>query len=235
VIPWPGRFDRAGRLLDTGLSSEGEPAILGLDTAFVPTDTLALPRADDRDQIFFRRGGLVVMSMTQPFAPQPSWAAHPDGGIVLGEGGTYRIHRIGFDADTSLTIEVERAAVPVTGEERDSALAVFRDRSAFEDGATPDRQPDIADVKPAHGALFVDDQGGIWVGRTAARGDPPAWDVIAPDGRLLGTVTIPAAGGYVPPVVRRDRLALATAVDDIPTIIVYDIVRPSDRGESGSR
>jgi hypothetical protein len=226
MIPWTGRFDRADRLLDIGLAADGEPAILGLDTAFVPVDTLALPRPDDSHQIFFRRGSTVVMAMMEPFAPQPSWSAHPDGGIVVGEGRAYRLHRIGFDGDTTLTIEVARAPVAVTSEERDSALATFRERRTYAADAEPDREPSVADVKPAHGGLFVDDAGHIWVDRTRGPADPPAWDVIDAAGRLLGTVTSPVQGGYVQPSVRGDRLAIATEIDEVPAVIVYDVVRP---------
>ena len=40
VTPWPGGFDERGRLLDVGLDRDGEVAILRLDTAFVPSDTI---------------------------------------------------------------------------------------------------------------------------------------------------------------------------------------------------
>jgi hypothetical protein len=226
MIPWPGAIGRNGQMIDVGLDASGKPAILGLDTAFVPVDTLAMPRADDRHQIFFRRGNQVVMSMIEPFAPQPSWSPHPDGGIIVGEGATYRIHRVHLDGDTAMTIEVERAPVPVTSEERDSALATFQEARQYADDAVPDRQPSVADVKPAHSRVFVDDEGRIWVGRTAARGEDPAWDVFDRDGRLLGAVTIPVPGGYVTPAVRGGTFAVATSIDDVPAIVVYDIVRP---------
>jgi hypothetical protein len=226
MIPWPGAIGRNGQMIDVGLDTSGEPAILGLDTAFVPVDTLAMPRADDRHRIFFRRGNQVVMSMMEPFAPQPSWSPHPDGGIIVGEGSTYRIHRVHLDGDTAMTIEVERPPVPVTSEERDSALATFQEARQYADDAVPERQPSVAGVKPAHGRVFVDDEGRIWVGRTAARGEDPAWDVFDGDGRLLGAVTIPVPGGYVTPAVRGGTFAVATSIDDVPAIVVYDLVRP---------
>jgi hypothetical protein len=226
VIPWPGRFDAVDRLLDTGLGADGEPAILGLDSAFVPQDTLPILRADEAHQIVFQKGDVRVMMAMVPFAPQPSWAAHPDGGIVVGEGGAYRLHRIDFRGDTSVTIEVARAPVAVTRQERDSALAAFQEVGRMS-GGEPDRRPRIPETKPAHGAIFVDDRGQLWVRRTDARGAAPAWDVLAADGRLLGQVAIPLSPGYVAPALRGDRLAIATMVDGVPTVVVYDVIRPA--------
>lgn len=229
VIPWPGLFDHQGRLIDVGLSRVGDrggdPALLRLDSAFVPTDTLLMPRPDERNQIAFRRGELMVMSTPDPFTPQPTWSPRPAGGIVVGEGAVYRLHRIGFDLDTTLTIEVLREPVPVTPAERDSALAKFREL-AQEVGAKPERDPRIPRTKPAHGTLFVDDEDRIWVRRTAEAGEGPAWDVIDADGRFLGRVSTPVPPTFVQPAVRNDRLALVTEPNGVPTVVVYDLVRP---------
>ncbi|HEY8537179.1 MAG TPA: 6-bladed beta-propeller, partial [Vicinamibacterales bacterium] len=43
MVPWPGRVDRSNAALDVGLGPDGEPVILGLDSAFAPRDTLPLP------------------------------------------------------------------------------------------------------------------------------------------------------------------------------------------------
>jgi hypothetical protein len=51
MIPWPGRFARSDELLDVGLGKDGQPVILGLDTAFVPRDTLGMPQADAAHQV----------------------------------------------------------------------------------------------------------------------------------------------------------------------------------------
>lgn len=223
IIPWRGQFDHANRLIDTGLGSDGQPVLLGLDTAFVPRDTLALPQADDRHRIYFRRANLLVMSALDPFAPGPVWVPDPAGGIVIGEGGTYRFHRINFRGDTTATIEVLRAPAPVTQAERDSALAAFQQLAddLGGPGATPDRSPRVPPNKPAHGAVFVDDHNYLWV----RHGSGTEWDVIANDGRLLGQVTIPLLADDVMPTVRGNRLAIATEVHGVPVVVVYDLHR----------
>jgi hypothetical protein len=226
MIPWPGRFDRSGRLLDVGLGSGGRPVILGLDSAFQPSDTLEMPQVDERYRVDYLRGTLRVASAVDPYAPQPSWAAHPAGGIAVGEGEAYRLHRIDFDGDTALTIEVSRAPVRVTAAEADSALAVFKEMiGAQTAGAVPQREPRVARSKPAHGAVFVDDRERIWVARMPGAGEGAAWDVIAADGRLLGFVHIDVVPSYGSLSIRGDRVAIGASVEGVPTVVVYDLVR----------
>ncbi len=223
AFPWPGRFDELGRLVDIGLDRNGDPAILRTDTSFVPVDTMRLPQASEEDRIMFRRDGTMVMSAMEPFAPRPGWAPRPTGGIVMGEGGEYRLHRLGFDGDTTMTVELLRDPVRVSEAERDSAMAAWAEMAEAAGRATPDRQPRVRETKPAHGALFVDDRDRIWV-RSDREGGEPAWDVMGEDGRFFGQVLVPVAPSYVTPSVRGDRLALVTQVDGVPTVVVYRIV-----------
>jgi len=224
AFPWPGLVDEDGRLFDVGLDRTGEPSILRMDTAFVPRDTMALPRAGDEHFIAFRRGEVMVMATLDPFAPRPAWTPRPRGGIVVGEGAEYRVHRIDFSGDTSMTMELLREPVRVTAAERDSALSVFEGMIEMADGARPDRRPRVPDVKPAHGTLFVDDADRIWVRRTPTPGATTAWDVIGEDGRFLGQVDMPDPPGFVRPSVRGDRVAIVTQPDGVPTVVVYDLV-----------
>lgn len=229
-FPWPGAFEGGSRLLDIGLDAGGEPAILRLDTLFLPTDTLALPRPADGDRIVWRRDGLTVASFVEPFAPQPAWAPRPAGGIVLGEGGAYRLHRIGFDGDTTMTIEVARERVAVSAAERDSALAVLGELSAMLGGATADRTPTPRAFKPAHGPLFVDDEDRTWVWADLPDGSGPVWDVFDAQGRLQGHVRVPVPPSFLRPHVRGGRLAVATQVRGFPEVVVYALVPVEGEG-----
>lgn len=210
MYPWPGGFEGGARLVDVGLNREGQPTILRLDTAFAPQDTLPLPEPSPEDRIWFKRGTTQVASLMEPFAPQPSWAPRPMGGIVVGEGGAYRIHRIGFDRDTSMTIELTREPARVTGAEGDSALALFQEMASTIEGSKADRRPRARDVKPAHGQLFVDDLDRLWVRGVFEAGGSPWWDVFAADGRYWATVAIPDPPGFIRPVLRDGRMAVIT-------------------------
>jgi hypothetical protein len=225
TYPWPGAFEDGTRLLDVGLNCEGQPSILRLDTGFVPKDTMPLPEPSPEDRIWFWQGSARVAALTEPFAPQPAWAPRPLGGIVLGEGAEYRVHRIGFGRDTSMTIELERERVRVTDAERDSALAFFVEMAGSLEGATADRRPRVRAAKPAHGPLFVDDVDRIWVHNVPGVGGRPAWDVFEADGRFWAQVRIPDPPDFLRPVIRGGRMAVATQVAGVPSVIVYDLVR----------
>lgn len=222
MIPWPGLFDHEGRLVDTGLTANGQPAFLVLDSAFAPRDTLPLPRSDPSYQIRWVREGRLIMVSPDPFSPQPSAAARPAGGIVYGEGEIYRLHHVTSGKDTVLTVRVLRDRAQVTSEEADSALESFRAFSQ-EAGATPEREPNVPALKPAHGAFFLDRENRTWVRRTVRVDEAPAWDIIDASGRLIAYAPIPEPLAYATPSVRDGRVALVTEVGGIPTVIVYDI------------
>ena len=210
-----------GHLVDLGLGRDGTPSILRTDTLFVPTDTL-----DESDLIAFRRDGEMVMSAVEPFVPLAAWAPHPQGGIVVGEGGEYRLHRIGFEKDTTLTIVLDREPEVVTQAERDSALQVFAEMSERAGGATPDRQPRVRETKPVHGALFVDRYARTSVSGSSGAEGLSAWNLFSPAGRYLGQVAVLVRPSPVTPSVRDDRLAIATEVDGVPTVVVYRLIGP---------
>lgn len=221
-FPWRGGFENGSVLVDVGLNAAGAPALLRLDDQLAPLDTLALPQPDDDDSVQFRRDGLLIASMPDPFAPRPSWTVRPRGGVVLGLPDVYRLHRVSFDADTTLTIELDREPVPVSAALRDSVLAGFDD-IATNLNASPNRAPRAHASHPAYGMIVVDDEDRTWV-RGAVEGDPgTVWDVFAADGRYLARVAIPLDPGFFHPVVRNGRMAVATQVDGVPTVVVYTV------------
>lgn len=224
-FPWPGAFEHGARLLDVGLDARGQPAILRLDTTFVPKDTLPLPAPDPDDRIVFRRGSMVIASLMEPFAPQPTWAPRPNGGIILAEGAVYRFHRIGFDGDTAMTVSLDRDPVAVTAAERDTAMAVFEEMTASLEGAVPDRRPHARPTKPAHGPVFVDDQDRTWVLAMGAAGTAPRWDVFDAEGRFFAQIAVPDQPGFIRPAVRGGRMAVVSKAAGFPSVIVYELIR----------
>lgn len=224
-FPWGGAFEQGSRLVDIGLDRNGAQALLRLDSAFVPHDTLVLPVVPPENLVAFRRGSLMIASLPDPFAPRPAWAVRPRGGVIVGDGATYRLHRVTFEGDTTMTIQLDRAAVPVSAAERDSALALFREMAESLDGVTASRKVNARATQPAHGRIFVDDQDRSWVWSMRRAGADPVWDVFDEDGRYMGSVPVPLPPSLA--VVRGGRLAVATQVDGYPVVVVYDLVRSS--------
>ena len=222
-VPWPGAFDDDGHLVDIGLDRRREVALLRLDSAFAPVDTLGLPKPNDDDRITFRRGSQMVAALSEPFAPTPTWTPRPRGGIVVGDGAEYRLHRVTFDGDTSMTMALDRAHVRVTATEADSALAFFRQMQESLGGATPDRRPSVREVKPAHGPLFVDDKDRTWVASARSSDEGPMWDVFDREGRFKARVPVPDPPDFMKPVVRGNRLLIATQVNGFPEVVLYEI------------
>jgi hypothetical protein len=52
-----------------------------------------------------------------------------------------------------------------------------------------------------------------------------AWDVVDEEGRWLRIVMSPIMPTHVAPSVRGNRLAMVTLVNEVPTVIVFDVVR----------
>lgn len=226
-IPWPGGMDRSNHLIDVGSGSGRMPMatlIFRLDSNFTPADSLLEPSTEKSHMVNYSTNGLPRMSVPDPFAPRPTWALLPQGGIVVGNGEHYLLNRIAFNGDTTTTIEVQRRPVPITAAEQDSALKGFQDLvNQYAADATPDRDPRVPANRPAHGRIFADDQGFIWV----AHSDSNDWDVIDAAGRYLGSVALPPLPPWAgTPVRRGNLLAMASEIDDLPVVIVYEIIHP---------
>ena len=224
ALPWAGQFQSGDLLVDVGLDRDGQPAILRLDAALEPSDTLAIPASDDSDLITYARNGVRIATMPQPFAPQAQWTPRPQGGVVMGNGADYSLHRVTFEGDTTLTMTLERAPVPVSAAERDTVLAAYRERESYLDGAAPDRDLRPRSSKPAHGFLHVDDQDRTWVRGATPAGTETVWDLFGADGRYLTQVPVPDAGAIFMFVVRGDRLAVVSQAEGYPQVVVYRLV-----------
>jgi hypothetical protein len=136
------------------------------------------------------------------------------------------LHRIGFDGDTMLTVEVSAPSVRVTASERDSVLTAFQEL-VESSGGTPERQPRVPDTKPAHGPILLDEQNRLWVQRLPAAGEAPRWDVLGSEGDYVGHVRLPMVVNAVLRSVRADRVAVSAELAGVPTVIVYDLVKGS--------
>ncbi|HEY0021612.1 MAG TPA: 6-bladed beta-propeller [Longimicrobium sp.] len=208
AIPWPGGFDRRGRLHDIVPGANFRPMVVRYGPDLKQADTVPIP---EHKQASFEivRDGRTRMSVTVPFAPSREWGVSR-GGVWIGSGDAFRVHRLGERGDTVFTIERQYEPVPVTAAERDTALARlkwFTDQGGKLDASR------VPAHKPAFEGFFEDDQGYLWVHPYAREGQEGGYDVFDPSGRYLGHVEMPAATGFVQPVVRGN-LLYAVVLDD---------------------
>lgn len=190
------RFDAKGHFYDRtalshGIGSDSIGIVRYAASGQVEDTILVAVYAPPR--VLVQRGGVPVMSFSVPFAPEPSSTAGPDGRIYSTRGEIYSIASLAPSGDTLLVIQ--RAVIPpvVTAMERDSALTMIQERHRQTTGADPRDLPTIPKRKAAVAALRSDELGYLWVLRSSEYGATAMeWDVFNPEGRFLGTLTLPS-------------------------------------------
>ncbi|HEU0014452.1 MAG TPA: 6-bladed beta-propeller [Longimicrobium sp.] len=185
VMPWPGRFDRAGRLYDaTGGSA---PSLLRIDAATGRSERLALP-VHEPERFVLDRDGTQHTAFV-PFSPRLAWALDGDGRVWSGTGDRYRLGLHAPGGDTLRIVERAAPPVPVSRAEREAlppALKAFAEQGGRVDLSR------IPRYKPAFTQVQVDDRGYLWVRPSLPAGEPNAsFDVFEPEGRYLGRVHLP--------------------------------------------
>lgn len=222
-FPWPGRVDRQGRIHDLLPLPQRQDVRVGLarlDTAFQAADTFAVPQGEG--SYFELAQGRGHIRVSVPFSPEVRAQLDRDGRVWMGSTGTYRLALVDFDGDTIRTVEKEHTPVPVSGAERDTAVARlkwFRDQGGKVDAGR------IPGTKPAFGTVYPDDNGYLWVApQRAGAGARLAFDVFDPDGRYLGFVEPPLDVNPYALLVRGD-VMLAVVADemDVPRVVRFRI------------
>ena len=215
ILPWPGGFDRQGRLHDLAISMKpGSPPITGLtrfSSQLEPEDTFARPPY--AEQTFELRMGNNIMMVGVPFAPRQVWELGPDGDVWLGVSDQYRLHRVNYDGDTLRIVEREFEPVEVTEADREEGmerLQRFIDRGGVVD------ETRIPATKPAFRDLTVDDRGNLWVRPTAQAGEEDhLFDLFDPEGRYLGQIRSPFPVAPSAPLLVRGDTILAVTEDEL--------------------
>ena len=162
-----------------------------------------------------------------PFQAYPSIARSPQDFGWCAAGGTYTVYRLRLvRGDTLQVIRGKAAPIPVTGAERDSAVAAAKAlfvRSHFDPGIVV--ASDIPPTKPVIIGLTLDDQNRLWVRLTSAVKGHTRYDVYDAKGTAIGTIDLPAAIHEGPDVlIRGDKLyAVVLDADDVPSVVRYRI------------
>jgi hypothetical protein len=209
---WRGGIDHRGRIWDMIFHRDPKDPDLALVRRASPdwttVDTLSLPTCAapglDREAAFFRvpPGSFIGV----PYFPGPVVAVDYNAGALwcAPTGAQYQAVRVGIERKDTLARLSHRAErLPVSAEERDSAIAGVR-RFMKRAGEAVLDWSRIPKVKPLLQAAFVDDEGRLWMRRTTTR-TSSSFDIFSPEGRALAGLTIPLPiNTYVRPVVQRD-------------------------------
>lgn len=242
---WVGGFAANGELYDTSLFVDGATRevrrlfvgqrIEGNEV--VAVDTTPLPEeVGDFERVDFDDGAMI--SFAVPFAPLLTWAFDGDAGFWGGTGASYRLWHLTFSGDTSRIVELDRARVPVTDEERARARKrieeMFRNWGR-ESGLKKVDFSRIPDRKPAFQRIVLDDRGWIWVARPSASRAadgapaPTTFDVFGPDGRYYGAVSMDLVAAPAPDIVS-DRVAgVVKDALGVQSVVVYRLVGRDDK------
>lgn len=231
--PWPGRFDRQGRLWDVGSGAGAPgapPVLLRTDPASGRMERFPLPAFAPRQ--FISRRGAITNTAPVPFSPRLAWVLDGEGRVWSGVPDAYRLRLHEPGGDTLRVVERAAAPVAVSAAERDSVplqLKWFTDQGGAIDLAQVPR------TKPAYLSIRVDDRGWLWLRPSVPAGEPnAAFDVFEPEGRYQGRVSLPVAhADEMPLVVRGDRIyAVVLNEEGVPQVVRFRI---EGRGPSDAR
>ncbi|HEX6042830.1 hypothetical protein [Longimicrobium sp.] len=220
VQPWPGRFDRQGRLWDLGIGAlpqGGAPELLRVDPVSGRTESMPLPTF--RSETFQLTQGNSRMSMSVPFTPSLSWALDADGRVWSGVSDRYRLVLHEPGGDTLRVVERASAPVPVTGAEMDSIPVLYK---WFTDQGGKLDLSRVPDHKPLFETFHVDDQGWLWVRPSMpADAEQGGLDVFDPEGHYQGRLALPReVAGSMGLRIRGNYLyAIVQNEDGIPQIV----------------
>lgn len=228
--PWPGMFDRNGRLYDVIGDLAPDASIL---TSVVRTgapnespDTFPLPPFK-AEQFEISRGDARNRSVHQvnvPFTGSRMWAIDPAGGTWIANTAKYRLERHGFDGRIERVVERKVQPVPVTAAQRRQILEGYegfkRSGGVIDASRIPDHHPELR-------SFLLDDVGRLWVIPSVQLREGQVADVFDPTGAFLGRVTIPIPYRSRPVAIRDDRMVVVARDSlDLQSVILLRIERP---------
>lgn len=224
----------SGEVVDSwtvGSGSASEPQRTGVfrfDPATGGRDSLLLPPFDRPTyDVVVRRGTTTnEFLFPVPFTSDELLAFDSRGLLWRAMSGTYEVALLSLTGDTLLVLRREYRSIPVSGEDRDRALAQIAQAT---EGSGARLDPALVPpMRPALNGIVVDDQGYLWVAPLGERlGDGIALDVFAPDGQYLGKVltTMRTWSTWPRPLVRGAHLYfVSTDSLDVPYVVRARIV-----------
>jgi hypothetical protein len=239
---WQAGVDPEGRILDpiyvpksnvaAKSPAASDPRLRRVQTDGKIADTIPSPECSLRNppakSTFTgstpNRGSMV---MQIPYFPRPLTAMDRRGAYWCAPNDEYLLlHRSLTKADTLHTVRIRYTRIPVTPQERDSAI----ERAKTSLGRYQQVDADyslIPSTQPVFQRLDVDDRAQLWARKTTPSGTPPTFDVYDANGRLVATVTTTLRLNSYLPIYFRAEYAYGVVqdADDVPYVVRARIVR----------
>jgi hypothetical protein len=206
---------------NSGIAAADSAPILRYDRATRSLDTLAFVQLDKGNT----RGaggpdGVMMMTGLKAFPARDDWAPLPDGGVAVARTRDYHVDWYFASGARASGPPVVVTPVPVTEAEKEAwrvARGGGRPR-AGRGGSIPKNLPpppaaEFPSVMPpfVSSAMMARTNGEVWVLRSHAASDAPAYDIFGPTGAMLRRISLPSAtsrlvgfGRNTVYVVRRD-------------------------------
>ena len=145
-------------------------------------------------EVFIRsENGRAVMSA--PFFARTASAAIRGGGVIVGDQERFQLDVYGARGTLERSMRLPGRDLSISRADVDRLIEEEIERRPAPERAGFRRDLEAIDVpptRPAFGDLLVDDAGCVWAAEYARWPRfPAAWTVLDPDGRWLGTVTMP--------------------------------------------
>jgi hypothetical protein len=168
------------------------------------------------DALVLRAGGAVSVT-SDPFGRKAVVRVGPDGRVYHAYTDTLAIRVTTLDGKPSGGFALRNEALEVTDDDIARAVDALGPRGArFR--ATVERAARRS--WPAMGTFVVDDRGRVWISRPAPEGQPAELLVYHPDGRFVGSATLPA-GSTVLRVAGSRVFAVQVDELDVPRVVAY--------------
>jgi hypothetical protein len=199
------------------------------DTLGAVIDTVAVPKGQAPPMWTVRQGNVMQMMTPVPFTPQMRHAIAPDGSLVFGWTGDYRLVRTD-GRDTLGVMSRDWTPDPLGQERRQRHVDRMIERMGpgMDEVALRNSFPvsEIPSTLPAFAEVNVDGGGNVWL--TADADSASArFDVFSAEGSWLGRVVMPESfDPFTPSAWGTDRLYVAREDGDgVPYIARYRIAR----------
>jgi hypothetical protein len=204
----------------------GWAVVRRLDPATRQMDSIGdLPGVDYFN--FLHEGGEFDGSITfgdVPFGRVASWITSGSD-LYIGRGDHFEVERYSLPAGLTAVIRLCEEARPVDPADIARAIEERLSPNEAEDRRLEERALrgiPLPTVEPAHHEMRADDARRLWVRAFTPDWEPQTWRVFDPDGRWLGSVTLPSGARLLD--VRGEKVLIALTNDvGVETVLAYGI------------